>query len=718
MKKTNLSFISAVTKLCSVLLLVALILAVAVVPASAAETLSNSPYATYTYWDGYGSKQAVEIKATHEVIHVFEGNDFGVGEFVEMQHTFAYKDNLYILDSGNSRIIILDKDYKVVGQIDSFKLGDETITFKGAKGLFMDESGLYVADTLNKRVLCTNNGVVTKVIERPDDTAIPATYDFAPIRLVKDSSGYYYLLCEGSYYGMMVFSDEFEFFGFFGADSVKTSFADAISEFIKGLFETETKHNASLKQLPYSLLDICIDHEGFIVAINSQTSGQVKRYGLVGTNTLKKTSGYQAASTDSYNFADNPAVFPDKTPAAKQGYLYTSLTSIVADDKGYYYAMDGAHGKIIMMDTKCNTLSIFGNGRGQGKQDGTFITPSSLSIFNGDIVATDFVTNKVTVFRVTDYGKTYMTANAYTVNSDYTEAKPYWEQIHAVDKNNQLAYRGLAKAALKEEKYNLALEYAEKGMDQKTYALAFAEVRNEFIANNFWWISIIALVVIGGAVAFLVISKKKQIVVIKADKLRIALTAFYHPFDNFNAIKYKNMGSIPIATALLALYYVSSILITLKGGFMFGIVDTSSFNAILTLLGTTGVVVVWVVANWLVSILFEGKGKMKEIYCATCSCLVPMIIYNFAYVILSHVLIGGASSPFSLFSTICYVLTALLLLLSIMVIHDFTFFKSIFIALAIILGMAIVVFVLFVILTLWQDLLAFVIGLFNEVTFR
>jgi len=95
-----------------------------------------------------------------------------------------------------------------------------------------------------------------------------------------------------------------------------------------------------------------------------------------------------------------------------------------------------------------------------------------------------------------------------------------------------------------------------------------------------------------------------------------------------------------------------------------------------------------------------------------------LIAYNFAYVILSNVLIPSANSPFELLGNICYLFTGVLLLLSVTVIQDFTFFKAIGTAIATVIGMAIVAFILFSMLTLWQEILGFILSVFNEVTLR
>lgn len=682
-----------------------------------AESIEDIPYTTYTYWEGYANKTPVKTKATHKTVGVLEGNLLGIGEFSELQHMVSHNGLLYVLDSGNGRIVVLDEKYEIKEQITGFTHNGEEINFKGAKGIFVDNSGLYIADTSNKRLLCTKNGEIFKVITKPDDATVPETFDFAPTKLVRDSNGYIYLLCQGSYYGMMVFSDTYEFFGFFGANNVTTSLSNAIKNLITSLFETEEKHNASVRQLPFSLIDICVDSEGFVAGLTGTSGGQIRRFGLSGTNILVKNSNFTSKTSSSFNFADHPVSFTNMLSKYRVK-LTSAFCALAADNNGYYYAVDGTHGRIFIYDTACNVMSVFGGGKQKGEQEGTFVSPSSICVFGEDLLVSDFSTGKITRFNITEYGKLLMTANNLTVRSKYEDAKPYWEKINAEDKNCQLAYRGLAKAALKENDYKSAMSYAKTGLDRETYALAFTEVRDEFISDNFWWISLLVVALVVVLVLFVVESRKRSLVLIKNAKLRVALRTTIHPIESMQDIKTKNMGSIAIATVFMLLFYVATILTEIAGGFMFKITDLSNFNAVLPLIGTVGIVLLWTVANWLVCILFEGKGKMKEIYCSTCYALMPLIIYNFAYIILSNVLIPTANSPFEMFGNICYILTAVLLLLSITVIHDFSFFKAMGTAVATVLGMAIVAFVLFSMLTLWQEILGFILSVFNEVTLR
>ncbi len=681
-------------------------------------SLNNVPYKNYTYWDNYGSKTPVETKAVYEPTRIINGNDLGIGSFSEIQHLFTYNDSLYVLDSANGRIVILDSDYVVKSQITSLTFNGQKISIVGAKGLFVDNEGIIITDTANKRIVCLdNNCTVKKIITAPNDPSIPDSFDFAPLKIVKDSYGYYYLLCEGSYYGMMVFDNDFIFSGFFGANNVTSTFSDAIKEFIVSLFETDEKHSNSVQALPFSLLDICLDNEGFLLTVNSEITGQIRRFGLEGKNILKKTTDFTSSSTDSYNFADSPVMYLDKT-SKYNTYITCAFTSIASDDKGFIYAIEATQGRIYMYDSDCNLISVFGGGLRNGSQMGTFCSPDSICCFKSDLLISDFSTGYITIFKPTDYGRTLIRADMEFVKNNYFKAKDDFIKIYNQDKNCQIAIKGIARAYLKEGNYKKAMEYAKLGIDKKTYAKAFEKVRADFIAHNFWWMFIITLFLICGLCYLLFFKKSKANSRISNSKVKVCLDFLFHPIDSLNEIRYKNNGSILISSILLFLFFLSQIFSTIYGGFVFSSVNLSTFNAILTLLGTIGVILLWVVSSWLVCILFDGKGRLKEIYCSTCLCLIPLIFYNISYLFFSNVLVPTTNSGFELFKNICYIITAIFIVLSVMVIEDFTFFKALGLSLVVIIAMAIVAFVLFIMLTLWQDLISFVTQIVNEATMR
>ena len=61
-------------------------------------------------------------------------------------------------------------------------------------------------------------------------------------------------------------------------------------------------------------------------------------------------------------------------------------------------------------------------------------------------MVSDSVNKNITVFSITDYGKAVRKAQTATLNDNYSETAEEWKEIIKLDKNNQLAYRGLANA--------------------------------------------------------------------------------------------------------------------------------------------------------------------------------------------------------------------------------------------------------------------------------
>ena len=226
---------------------------------SSVDTIDNG----FTYWEGFSSKTAVDTKSMFEPIKKISGLDVGNSDFGSLNYICSYNSMLYVMDAENGCIYVLNRNLELIKTITSVNNNGEILEFKGAEGLFVDKDGIYIADTSNERILCCNaENDVYKIITRPESSAMPDTLVFAPTRVVRDQSGYIYTLCKGSYYGLMVFSDEYEFLGFYGANNVKSSFTDAIKSLITSLFETEAKHDSSTQALPFQMTDVCIDSEG------------------------------------------------------------------------------------------------------------------------------------------------------------------------------------------------------------------------------------------------------------------------------------------------------------------------------------------------------------------------------------------------------------------------------------------------------------------------
>ena len=373
-------------------------------------------------------------------------------------------------------------------------------------------------------------------------------------------------------------------------------------------------------------------------------------------------------------------------------------------------------------------ISAFGGGVKTGSQDGTFFVPSGIAynLETDDVVVTDSYSKTLTVFNITDYGKLVKSAQAKTIVGDYEEAMDEWTDVLEQDRNCQLAYAGLAKAyyvrgqnsadkAVATEYFNKAIELAKEGYDRETYSLAFASIRTELIRDNFTWIILIVVALIVGVIFLLVYSTKHSIRLIKNEKVHLATTLVTHPFENFREMKEKSLTSVPICLVIIALYYIFTVMETTLGGFAFVYFDPSSYNALLILAKTAGLVILWTVSNWAVCTLLGGKGKMKEIFSVISYSLIPMLIGSIIFVVASNVLVPDEATFLNVLTVVCTLYTFLLIAVGSMVVHDYGFGKFLGTTLLTLLGCGIVIFLLITVMILLQQTGGFFATIYSEI---
>lgn len=721
--KTKIKKVNKLRRCLSVFAVVLIIAALLGTSVSAAE-IQTVPYDSYTIWSGYDKKVTVSQRPAYEYYKTLNGSDFGLSAFSLTNDVCTDSSgNVYIMDTGNGRVVVLNSDFSLKSVIKDMTFNGEEIDITGSLGIFARDDGrIYIADTQHARVVeCDVNGNISALLTLPEADVIPQDFQYMPKRIAIDSKGYMYVVSEGSYYGAVLYDPDGAFVSFYGSNTVTSTIGDIIDKAFDLLFSNDTKKAEAVKSLPFMFTDIAVDGEDFIYTATGFTNvykadpGQLKKLSPGGVNVLKDKTSTAVESSDSFQFSDaNTSV-----RAQSSEYRVTNLSSLTVDKNGLLYAADAMYGRVYIYDQNCNPITVFGGGVGKAKQQGMSSAISSIALgINGEVILSDSTNGYVTVYKMTDYGKLLTDAQNMTVTGAYVEAKPLWNEVLKLDRNCQLAYRGLAKACLVEEDYDKALEYAKIGIDQDTYASAFEHVRASWLTDNFTWIFAIAVLLVGGLAALLVITGKREVKLVKNRHVKVMLECIIHPFQAFTKIRYEGEGSVLLASVLLLLFYISSFVKQVYGGFMYQIFDKTSFNSFIVLLGTVGLVILWVVCNWGMSTLFEGKGKVKHIYICTSYSLVPMIAYNFIYALLSNFVVPDEQLIIQVIYYVCMALTVMMFCISVMTVHEFGFGKFVGITLISVVTMLVVIFIIFMIGILVQQFGSFFITVYKEVKYR
>lgn len=636
---------------------------------ASAASVDQVPYESYTYWENISdTRKAVYNRPMYETGCVLGAADFGVKAYTAVNDVCTDRDrHVYILDNA-ARITVLDRNYRFLYEIGAVTAADGTeYDYTGAQSLYVHSDGtIFICDTDNARVLrVDSNGTLRDIYVLPESPLIPEDFTFKPLKAVMDSHDYLYVLSDGSYYGALLYAPDKSFTGFYGANNVTTNIATAIKSVFERVFTNNVKKSASARNLPYSFVDIVIDHNDFIYTATGKTStysrkGQIKK--------LNPGTGNNILNSEDTDFTDDGF----NTTFNNGTQIEQDIVGLEVTDTGFVYCVESQFGRVYLYDRSCRMLTAFGGGMGSGVQKGTFSAANALTLNGTDVIVSDKLKNTITVFTITDYGKQVMDLIDITLDGKYTEAEQGWQRVLAQDNNFQPAYSGLARASLNAGNYKESMELAKKGYDRETYQLAFEFYRKNLLRQYFWVLFLAAVVILGGLIAFFIISSKRKITLIKSRQLRRMFRTLAHPVLTFDEIKEKKQGSITISVVLIVLFYITAVIQVLGGGFLFTQYDPVNFNSVWVLVRSAGLVVLWVLSNWMITTLMQGKGTLREILIVTSYSLLPILIERFLRLILTNVLLPSEAMFLSGFDALAIGYTFLLMIIGLIKIHDFS----------------------------------------------
>ncbi len=461
--------------------IISLFAACVIAAGSALTAFASEPYDTYNY-DRWADP--IPSQSGYIADAAYSGKEIGCGTLKEPQDIFkSEKDEFYIVDMGNNRIVITDSNLKFIKELKEFKYNGETLTLKNPKGIFVtaDET-IYIADTENSRVLkCDKDGNVSQIFEKPVTELYSQERTFNPEKVIVDKAGNVYVVVKSITSGAVMFNRNGEFLGFYGANRV-TATATVISNAFWNLISTETQRSRTIQNTPIGFSNFDIDDEGFIFTVTESQDADtdiVKKLNPAGYNILN--------DGNEYKFGDWGTTYY----AAK--VYKTMLTDIDIGDDGLINCLDFSTGRVFQYDRRCNLLFIFG---ASGNQLGTFISPTAVESMGENVYVVDSRKNTVTVFKRTDFGTVVHEAAELYNQGKYDEALDPWYQVLKMDGTYRRASVGIGNALLNNGEYELAMKYFKDADQRIGYNKAFEGYRDIILKENFNLIIISILVLI------------------------------------------------------------------------------------------------------------------------------------------------------------------------------------------------------------------------------
>lgn len=204
----------------------------------------------------------------------------------------------------------------------------------------------------------------------------------------------------------------------------------------------------------------------------------------------------------------------------------------------------------------------------------------------------------------------------------------------------------------------------------------------------------------------------------KKEKLLYPFYVISHPFDGFYEVRHRGRGSVPVALLLIFLYGLSFSINRKYASFVVNLINPRYVNTQTEIIGVFLAVLLFAVANWSITCLMEGEGRFKDIITVIGYSMLPMVLTLVPSTILSWFIAADEESIYYLISNISVLLFVVLLLIGIMIIHNFSFGKTLVTLILTFLSLLVIIFIILLVISLVNQVYLFFQGIYTELILR
>ena len=677
-------------KTLNLILAAALAIISVVTLASPTTVLADAPYRTYTV-DGYGS-----VTETQTAYLPYRTITKIGDESLKAPTDFTLLDDgyIYILDSGNKRVVVSDMDANLVATF-----GEEYLD--KPRGMYVTPEHIcYVADRDAQCIwVFDENGELINSYGRPTEAMYGEENDFLPLKIVVNSAGTMYIICESNTNGIVEISpvDGGTFLGYFGTNSTDASILTIIWRAVL----TDAQRAKQVSNKPPTPDNMAIDDKGIIYTVTrGEGTESLKRLNIAGVNMIEPETYEELPAAVAPGNHDNVFV------VSQEGYIYE-------------YNNEG------------DLLFVFGGSDDGDHRIGLSTKVEAIQVAQDDkLYVLDSDKAQIQVYEPTEFTNYLHEALYLFSKGRYTESKEPLSKV--LEMNNLFDYANMAmsKALYKEEDYEGALKYAKLAKDVDSYSDAFWEIRNAWLKAH---LTAIVLILVGIWLVIRVVKllDRKYRIMDWARRIRDRIREkrlirelrymFYfmrHPIEGCYGIKHDGRVSLASSNILLVLVMVFFVINKYFCGFITKTVREGSYD----ILSDVGMIVLAmglvVGCNYLMCAINDGEGRLKDIYYTLVYSLAPYLVFTPIIFVLSHVVSQNEEFfiSFGRLFMICW--CAVLVFISIKEVNDYTVKETIKIILLTLFTILIVCLLAFIIYVLGSQVIDFLQQIPREAVYR
>ncbi|MCH5264341.1 MAG: YIP1 family protein [Lachnospiraceae bacterium] len=200
--------------------------------------------------------------------------------------------------------------------------------------------------------------------------------------------------------------------------------------------------------------------------------------------------------------------------------------------------------------------------------------------------------------------------------------------------------------------------------------------------------------------------------------LRYATHCCVRPFDGFWDLTHEKRGSLAAANTIIVLVLLTNLIKLGFTSFIFAPVNWDDVNLLMEIATFLVPFIVYCVANWCLTTLFDGKGTLRDIWMATAYAMTPYVIIQIPLIILSNFVTEEEGAFYTYFGYFSMIWCGLLIVASVMMIHDFLLGKAFLSLVFTAVGMLIIIFLLVLFFSLISDGVSYFYSIYKETVFR
>ena len=198
----------------------------------------------------------------------------------------------------------------------------------------------------------------------------------------------------------------------------------------------------------------------------------------------------------------------------------------------------------------------------------------------------------------------------------------------------------------------------------------------------------------------------------------LPLRIMVRPFSGFYEMKYENKGTVRLALFNFLLVCISYSFSNQYASVLVNDRHPHALNSFMDFQMLTAALILFCVSNWSVTTLTDGEGRFKDVLMAVCYAMTPLILTMVPAAILSNFLSAEETGLYFLLMGTGMVYFIILVFAGLVTVHNYGAAKAVITVFLTFIAMLIIVFLLALMLTLWHQLVGFVMSVYTELTFR